>query len=139
MQSKLIEAVGALINASAGVRIRLPAPDDELIDSYESQMEITFGDEYRYFLKNASTIYFGNIEPLVLSRDINSRGDLLQAIKIARRLGVPFKWLPVCEDNGDYYCLDQTGNIRFWSGDGVSSESWPTLADWIIYVWIGGN
>lgn len=139
MDNKLVEAVDALINASAGERIRLLEPDDELIDNYESKIGIAFGDEYRYFLKNASTIFFGNIEPLVLSPDINSRGDLLRAVKVARQLGVPSNWLPICEDNGDYYCLDQTGKIRFWSGNGVSSESWPTLADWINDVWIDGN
>lgn len=139
MDQKLVEAIDELIMASEGEVIKVAPPDDGLIDEYESQLGIKFCDEYRFFLKNASVIFFGSIEPLILSRDRNIRGELAQAIHNARQMGVPSNWLPICEDNGDYYCIDQSGSVRFWSGNGVSAERWPTLADWIKNVWLGEN
>jgi hypothetical protein len=50
---------------------------------------------------------------------------------------VPRKLLPICEDNGDYYCMNKKGEIVFWSADGASDEKWKDLATWIEEVWIG--
>ena len=44
--------------------------------------------------------------------------------------------LPICEDNGDYYCLNQAGEVVFWSHNGATAEKWRNLADWIKQVWI---
>jgi len=51
-------------------------------------------------------------------------------------MGVPGDWLPFCQDNADYFCLD--GRIvRYWSHDGETDEQWPDLGTWISEVWIG--
>ena len=64
--------------------------------------------------------------------------DLMQTTRAAWALGVPFDFLAICEDNGDYFCLDGD-TVRFWSHDGATSESWPDLATWITEVWLGEN
>lgn len=88
------------------------------------------------FLKHASTIFFGVIEPLVIAIGRDGRCELISAIRKARQVGLPSNWLPICEDNGDYYCIIPGGQIRFWSPDGTTTESWADLAEWIEEVWI---
>ena len=66
-------------------------------------------------------------------------GELFFGIKEGRQVGVPVDWLPICEDNGDYYCFVPDGKIRFWDHNGASDEHWPDLATWVKEVWIDGN
>ncbi len=66
-------------------------------------------------------------------------GELLTTIQKARSAGLLDNWLPICEDNGDYYCIAPDGRVRFWSHDGPSDESWPDLATWVGEVWIQGK
>ncbi|WP_081057791.1 SMI1/KNR4 family protein [Burkholderia vietnamiensis] len=136
MGAKLISAVDELKNLSAGRRIKTPSPDDNVISEYEKEVGFSFSDEYRFFLKEASAIFFGVVEPLVLTRERNDRSELRSAVIAAREIGLPHDWLPICEDNGDYYCIIPDGKIRFWSPDGVATESWADLAEWVSKVWI---
>ena len=66
-------------------------------------------------------------------------GELSQALSDAREQGVPEAWLPICEDNGSYYCIDPKGITRFWTTDGNSNEQWDNIATWIKQVWIEEN
>jgi hypothetical protein len=62
--------------------------------------------------------------------------DLVTVANEAWEMGVPRGWLPFCEDNADYFCLE--GNIvRYWSHNGDTDEHWPDLGTWIDQVWIG--
>ena len=51
-------------------------------------------------------------------------------------MDLPRDLLPICEDNGDYYCMNAVGEVVYWSHDGVSDEKWSDLATWIRKVWI---
>ena len=50
---------------------------------------------------------------------------------------LPRKFLPICEDNGDYFCMNRKGEVVFWSHDGATDEKWKDLATWIEEAWIG--
>lgn len=139
MNTKILKVIDELKILSAGRKIKTPAPDDTLLSEYEKDVGFVFSDEYRFFLKNASNIFFGTKEPLIATREKKDRCELSTAIQEARQIGVPADWLPICEDNGDYYCIVPGGEIRFWSHDGATTESWQDLADWIKDVWISGN
>jgi hypothetical protein len=52
-------------------------------------------------------------------------------------LGVPDDLLPICEDNGNYFCMNRRGQVVFWDHNGASDEKWTDLATWINDVWIG--
>ena len=54
-------------------------------------------------------------------------------------MGVPEDWIPICEDNSNFYCYTPDGTIRYWDHNGANDESWPNLATWIKEVWIEGN
>nr|WP_283164484.1 SMI1/KNR4 family protein [Pseudomonas bijieensis] len=44
--------------------------------------------------------------------------------------------MPFIEDNSDYYCISETGFVRYWSHNGSTNESWPTFAAWFEQVCI---
>jgi hypothetical protein len=137
MSDKLGLVMSELKRLSNGKVTKVSLPDDALLSSYEAETGIEFSEDYKRFLKAVSNVFFGTIDPLTVTRDRAFRGELANALEDARRLGVPSEWVPICEDNGDYYCLTPSGQVRFWSLDGPTDESWPDLATWIEKVWIG--
>ena len=87
-------------------------------------------------MKQASDVFVGDLNPLIVTASGNAPGELAVAITDARAMGLPRDWLPICEDNGNYYCLTDDGTVRFWSHDGATDEKWHSLAVWIKTVWI---
>ena len=139
MDQRLAAVIDRLIEVSQGKKISEPSPTDSLIESYQNDLGISFSDEYKLFLKFASTVFYGTKDPLVITPDKSSRSELCHAITEGRSLGLPDDWLPICEDNGDYYCIVPSGAVRYWTSNGSSDEYWTSLAEWIEDVWIGGN
>ncbi|MCO6180762.1 SMI1/KNR4 family protein [Ciceribacter sp. RN22] len=117
-----------------------PLPDDGLIKEYEKDTGFTFPEDYKLFLKSVSNAFVGYISPFTLSVGAASDyGDLRVGLAEARKAGVPEDWLPVCEDNGDFYCIVPDGRVRFWDHNGSTDESWPNLATWAKEVWLEGG
>ena len=73
--SELIEAIDELKKQSQGRVTKITPPDDTLLDEYEDIIRFKFSDEYRYFLKSASNIFYGITEPLVVTRGADARGE----------------------------------------------------------------
>ena len=131
--------IGRAINELRRRNIPVPRPlclpTAAEVDAAEGELGLTFPADYRRFLLEASDVVFGTKEPEVLTAP-DGFPNLPQTAHEAWKMGVPRDWLPFCEDNGDYFCLD--GNIvRYWSHDGDTDEHWHDLATWISEVWIG--
>lgn len=139
MNENLDGVISELKLVSRDERNKLPLPTDELIYKYEKDIGFTFLPEYKKVIKNVGNIFYGTIDLLSLTEDRRYYGELAQALSDAREQGLPETWLPISEDNGSYYCIDQAGVIRYWTTDGHSDDSWPDLASWIKDVWIDGN
>lgn len=114
--------------------LRLPTPTE--VAASERQVGMSFPDDYRRFLLEASDITLGTLEPATVCEP-GSHTYLPGVVASARALGVPREWLPICEDNADFYCLDPAGVVRFWTHNGYSQETWPDLASWLQKVWLG--
>jgi hypothetical protein len=56
-------------------------------------------------LKEISNIFYGTIELASLTDEKECYRGLSQILNDAREQGLPEDWLPICEDNGSYYCL----------------------------------
>jgi len=114
--------------------MRLPTPDE--VARAQQQLGVIFHPDYRKYLLEASDIVYGTLEPCTVTPD----GGHTDLIAVARdawgTVGVPQDLIPICEDNGDYYCMDTSGQIVFWSHNGSTDEKWPDLATWIKQVWI---
>ncbi|OYU19586.1 MAG: hypothetical protein CFE34_04580 [Rhodobacteraceae bacterium PARR1] len=121
-------------------RRKLSLPDAALIRRYEAATGFTFSADYRLFLMTVSNAFVGTLDPLILSDAMGgTHGEMLTTLQEARAAGIPPDWLPICADNGDYYCLTPAGTVRFWSHNGSTSEAWPDLATWAWEVWVSGN
>lgn len=136
--TSLHQAVEQLRALNEPVPIPIPLPSFNEVMKMEEQLGISFNDDYRTYLLQASDVVLGTLEPATITEP-DSHTHLPSVIESARKYGLPDKLLPFCEDNSDYYCLNESGEVIFWSHNGISDDKWPSLADWIIDVWIGEN
>jgi hypothetical protein len=114
---------------------RLPT-EDEVADA-EEVLGVKFHRDFRRYLLEVSNVNFGALEPVTL-RPPDAHTDLLSVAEAAwDEMDVPRTLLPICEDNGDYYCMNKKGQVVFHSADGETGEKWPSLAAWIEAVWLG--
>lgn len=137
--SKLNNVIEQLKKLSNGEVINIPLPDDNLLDDYEKEINFCFPKDYRKLLKEVDNIFYGTIELLLVTKEKKYPSELSLVLNEAREQGLPKDWLPICEDNGSYYCLLPNGTVHYWIIDGYSNDSWKDLADWIEQVWINGN
>lgn len=110
-------------------------PTESEIAAAEKKLDIEFPADYHHFLLHASDVTYGTIEPARVTPGSGSL-DLVKVAKEAWELGVPEDLLAFCESHGDYYCLQQDGQVVYWHHDGSMDESWPDLAHWISEVWL---
>jgi hypothetical protein len=140
MSDAMKTVIDAINELDAPENRKHPLPDDATILIYEKKTGFTFPPDYKIFLKNVSNAFVGYISPFTLSKDFtDDYGDLHIGMIEGRKVGVPHDWLPICEDNGDYYCITPAGEIHFWDHNGTSQETWPDLPTWIKEVWLEGS
>ena len=116
---------------------RLPTADD--IEAVQRQLRVPIHDDMIQYLLEASDVTYGTFEPVTIT-DPHAHTHLPTVAAEAWKIGIPRDdYLPICADNGDYYCINPRGEIVFINHDGDlrPSEKWPDLATWIEVVWIG--
>ncbi|MDX5414287.1 MAG: SMI1/KNR4 family protein [Rhodobacterales bacterium] len=137
---RLAQVIDLINQADDPAGRKKPLPDDTLVDKYEQLIGLPFPEDYRTFLKSVSNAFVGYMSPFSLREEPSEDyRDLYAGVNAARKAGVPGHWLPICEDNGDYYCLVSDGTVRFWDHNGPSQEEWPDLATWAYDVWLEGG
>jgi hypothetical protein len=122
------------LNETVPKPLRLPTADE--VNAAEQQLAIKFPAEYRQYLLAASDIVYGALEPAIVIPDAGHLSLVEMAETAWDEMDVPRNLLPFCEDNGDYYCLNESGGVEFWSHNGATDEKWKDLATWIKEVWI---
>ena len=136
MFMKISEVIRELrrLNQPVPKPFRLPTEDE--VEAAEKRLGKEFTADYRQYLLEASDVVYGTLEPAVVVPD----SGYLNLVEIAEsawtQMDLPRNLLPICEDNGDYYCLNEHGEVRFWSHNGITDEKWPDLATWIEEAWI---
>lgn len=134
----LLETLAELRRLNQPVPRPLRLPSLAEVAAAERALSRTFHPDYLVFLLTASDVTFGTIEPFVVIPD-GGHLDLVSRAVDAWAIGVPADLLAICSENGDFYCIDEAGAVRFWSHDGPTEEAWPDLATWIRLVWIEGG
>jgi hypothetical protein len=133
----LDEAIRKLRTLNEPVPKPMRLPTKEEVQAAERRLGVRFHPDYYQYLLEASDVVYGTKEPAILT----SPGyftDLFSICEAAwEKYGVPRSLLPICEDNADFYCMNEAGEVLFWSHNGRSSERWANLATWIENVWIG--
>lgn len=107
---------------------------DAEIAKAERNLNFLFPPAYVEFLKGGSDVANASFEPAVILPG-SSHLDLFEIADTAwSQCGVPKEWLPFIEDNGDYFCVSQTGEVRYWSHNGPTNERWPDFSAWFQQV-----
>jgi hypothetical protein len=112
-------------------------PTDSEVEQAQAALGVTFHPDYRKYLLAASDVVFGTTEPCTLVG--GGHTNFASVAADAWAMGVPRHLVPICEDNGDYFCMNGAGEVVFWSHDGTTDERWSDLATWIKRVWIDGG
>ena len=113
---------------------RLPSQAE--VAAAERELGITVHPDFAQYLLHASDVVYGHKEPATLS-DPKAHTHLPDVSRRAWAVGVPKYLVPICEDNGDYYCVSSSGEVVFWSHNGASNERWRNIEQWISDVWLG--
>jgi hypothetical protein len=114
-------------------------PTEAEVTAAEKEIGIQLHPDLRKYLLEASDVVYGTLEPVTVT-DPSFNTHLPSVCESAwEEMDVPRKLLPICEDNGDYYCMNKKGEVVFWSHDGATDEKWKDLATWIEELWIGEN
>jgi hypothetical protein len=133
----LDEAIAALRELNEDVPKPLRLPTEAEVAAVEKKLGVKFHPDFRRFHLEASDVVYGSKEPVT----ITAPGDHTDLLEVAREAWdtceIDKTLLPVCEDNGDFYCINPKGEVLFCPHDGASKEKWPSLAAWIEQVWIG--
>lgn len=138
LSAKIREAVRLIEMQEDRFTSPIPLPDDTVIEYVEHEIGLKLTDDYRYLVKNAGNIVLTQ-ELLYLRSDREGRCNIIPSIASAREAGVPIEWLPICRDNGDYYCLLPDGSVKLWSHNHMFEGRWAHLSDWVVDCFINGN
>jgi len=133
---KLSEVIHELRELNEPVPEPFRLPTESEVAAAEDQLGVKFSEDYRQYLLTASDIVYGSLQPAVVTPDSDSLNLVEVAETAWNKMDLPRNLLPICEDNGDYYCLNEKGEVQFWSHNGTTDEKWRDLAAWIKEVWI---
>ncbi len=128
------DVVDALRERNEPVPVPLELPDEDLLVEIEEALCVALPDDLRDFLLLVSDVVCGRHEPVTVT-DPNSHTYLPEVAAVAWSLGLPRKYLPVCEREGGYYCIAKDGAVRFWN-ESMSDETWDSLWHWARDVWL---
>jgi hypothetical protein len=129
------DIIDLLHEKSELVPVPLELPDQDQLIAIEEALLLPIPREMRQFLLEASDVIYGRLEP-VTAADPNSHTYLADVTATAWSLGVPHYLMPLCEDNGDYYCVDQDGEVVLWRNGELTDETWQSVWDWVEDVWL---
>lgn len=113
----------------------LELPDEDNIIEVEEQLLIPIPYEFREFLMQVSDVVYGSMEPVTIT-DPHSHTYLPEVAAVAWDQGLPRDLLPLCEHNGDYYCVSAEGEVALWSEGDFAEETWGTVWQWSKDVWL---
>lgn len=112
-------------------------PTEKEIDNFEEEYKIKFPKDYKSYLLTASDVILGCLEPgqIIDKKDENTYlGNIL---KIYESFGLNSEYIPICNDNDSFYCIDKDSKIHLIDSD-LNNDSivYEDLADWILNCWI---
>ena len=114
----------------------LELPEDDDLVTVQEQILIHLPDDYKIFLKEVGDVICGSLEPAT-AVDESSHTYLPEVTALAWDLGMPREMIAICETPDGFYCIEQDGNVRFWSrGEDMAEDEWPSIWHWARDVWL---
>lgn len=131
------EVIEQLRELNEPVPVPLELPEEETLVEIQEQILIHLPHGLREYLLLVSDVVYGRLEPVTAS-DPNSHTYLPEVASTAWSLGVPREMVPLCEDHGNYYVVEEDGTVLLWEADTeeISEESWESVWHWVRDVWL---
>lgn len=129
------EILDLLRDHNEPVPVPLELPDEDSLVEIEEEILLPIPRDVRTFLLEGSDVVYGSLEPITAAEP-NSHTYLPEVTATAWSVGVPRYLLPICDDNGAYYCADPDGEILLWRNGDLTDDSWPSIWHWIRDVWL---
>lgn len=129
------EILELLRDSHQPVPVPLELPDDDTLILIEEELLLSIPRDMRSYLLEASDVVYGSLEP-VTAADSHAHTHLPEVAALAWSHGVPRYLLPLCEDHGNYYCVDPDGEVLFWRAGELTDDSWDSVWQWVRDVWL---
>ncbi len=117
------------------VPIPLDLPDEDDLVIIQEEILIHLPDDYKQFLLLVSDVICGSIEPATVC-DPQSHTYLPDIASRAWDIGIPRELIPVCEVNGNFYCIAEDGEISYWVDLEPTEDNWSSIWHWAKDVWL---
>lgn len=129
------DIIDMLRDSNQPVPVPLELPDEDVLVEVEEQILLPIPRDMRTYLLEASDVVYGSLEP-VTAADPYAHTYLPEVAAMAWAEGVPRYLVPLCEDNGNYYCVEPEGEVVLWCDGDLTDETWPSIWHWIHDVWL---
>lgn len=129
------EILDLLRDNHQAVPVPLELPEEEDLVVIEEELLLSIPRDMRQYLLEASDVVTGSLEPVTVA-DPHAHTHLPEVAALAWSLGVPRHLLPLCEDNGSYYCVDPEGEVVLWGDGDLTGETWDSVWQWVRDVWL---
>ncbi len=105
-------------------------PSDKEIAEAQEKLGFIFPPEYIDFIKSGYDLGEAPLDALEISNPPSYAG-IFEALESAKKhYHLPKGLYPICENNSDYYCLNQKGEVVFWTHNGTTDERWLNVTVW---------
>ncbi|WP_444996587.1 SMI1/KNR4 family protein [Aliikangiella sp. IMCC44359] len=115
--------------------IPMELPDEDLLVEIEEQLLLPIPSGLRSFLLNVSDLVCGAIEPVTVC-DPHMHTYLPEVTAEAWDNGLSRSLIPICRIGLGYYCINQEGEVLLWQAGELSDESWESIWEWALDVWV---
>lgn len=129
------DALEAIQAAAITQTVPMELPDEDLLVEIEEQLLLPIPSGLRSFLLNASDLVCGSIEPVTVC-DAYMHTYLPEVAAEAWANGLSRSLIPICCIESGYYCINQEGEILLWQSGDLSDESWESIWEWALEVWV---
>ncbi|WP_407399243.1 DUF2185 domain-containing protein, partial [Treponema sp.] len=137
IQLDLAYAFSQLRKRTEEVPNPLRLPIEKEIENFEVEYKIKFPKDYRAYLLTSSDVILGCLEPGQIIDKNDENTYLGNILGIYKSFGLNSEYIPICNDNDSFYCIDKDSRIHLMDPDSNNdSVVYEDLADWILNCWV---
>jgi len=113
--------------------LELPSEDDLVV--VEEEILLPIPREMKSFLLQVSDVIYGSLEPVTVA-DPGAHTHLPEVTANAWANGLSRELMVLCQVGGDYYCVNQEGEVSLWQEGELVEERWDDVWHWAEEVWL---
>ncbi len=129
------DVIDLLQESNIDIPVPLELPNDDDLVVIEEELFLPLPYDYKEFLLTVSDVIYGSIEPATVT-DASSHTHLPELAAQAWDIGISRELIPICEHQGNYYCLQQDGSIQYYENLQKTEEEWSSIWHWAKEVWL---